>query len=123
MDSIYAIRRALRTMIEIFYRYRVHAAQARAFEHAYGPQGPWAKLFARHPGYRRTRLFRHRTEPDIYVTLNVWESKADWDAARDAYREEYSGLERQLALLKIEERLLGFYEGAQEYRAPDDFQA
>jgi hypothetical protein len=32
-------------MIEIFYRYRVHPAQVRAFEHAYGPAGRWPKLF------------------------------------------------------------------------------
>ncbi|MDQ2992225.1 MAG: hypothetical protein M3R30_05330 [Candidatus Eremiobacteraeota bacterium] len=37
-------------MIEVFYRYRVHTAQIRAFEHAYGSTVPWAKLFAQHPG-------------------------------------------------------------------------
>ena len=110
-------------MVEIFYRYRVHTAQARAFEHAYGPQGPWAKLFARHPGYKRTRLFRHRDEPGIYVTVDVWESKADWDAFRRLYSEDYRRLDKQLALLKLEEHLLGFYEGAQEYRAPMDTHA
>lgn len=107
-------------MVEIFYRYRVHASQARAFEHAYGPQGPWAKLFARHPGYRRTRLFRHRDDSTIYVTVDVWDSKADWDAFRQAHASEYNRLDRQLALLKIEEHLLGFYEGSEEYRRPVD---
>lgn len=102
-------------MVEIFFRYRVHPSQARAFEHAYGAQGPWAKLFARHPGYRRTRLFRHKDDPAIYVAVQVWETKADWDAFREAGAEEWKRLERQLALLKIEERLLGYYEGQDEY--------
>lgn len=110
-------------MVEVFYRYRVHPSQVRAFEHAYGPQGPWAKLFARHPGYKRTRLFRHRDEPGIYVTVDVWETKADWDAFRRLYNEDYRRLDKQLALLKLEEHLLGFYEGTEEYRVPVDTRA
>ena len=35
-------------MIEVLYRYRVHPAQVRAFEHAYGQQGPWVGLFSKH---------------------------------------------------------------------------
>lgn len=110
-------------MIEVFYRYRVHPAQARAFEHAYGSTGPWAKLFGRHPSFRRTRLFRHRTEPGIYLTVDVWESKADYDVFRRMYSEDYRRLDRQLAMLKLEEHLLGFYDGTEEYRAPIDTHA
>jgi heme-degrading monooxygenase HmoA len=110
-------------VVEIFYRYRVHPAQARAFEHAYGPNGPWAKLFARHPGFRRVRLFRHKTEPDIYVTMDVWQTKADFDAFRRLYNEEYRRLDQQLAMLKLEEQLLGFYEGDEEYQPPIDTRA
>jgi heme-degrading monooxygenase HmoA len=105
---------------EIFYRYRVHPVQARAFEHAYGPTGPWAKLFARHPGYKHTRLFRHKKEEDVYVTIDVWESKADYDTFRRMYAADYRRLDKQLALLKLEEHLLGFYEG-DEYAAPPGY--
>jgi heme-degrading monooxygenase HmoA len=107
-------------MVEIFYRYRVHPSQARAFEHAYGAAGPWARLFGRHPGYVRTRLFRHKDEPGIYVTVDVWTSKADFDAFRRMFSNEYRKMDKDLALLKLEEHLLGFYEGADEYRAPLD---
>lgn len=107
-------------MVEVFYRYRVHPAQTRAFEHAYGPAGPWAKLFARHPGFRHTRLFKHKEEPGIYVTVDVWNAKADFDAFRKLFAAESRSLEKQLALLTLEEHLLGFYEGEAEYRAPID---
>ena len=110
-------------MIEVFYRYRVHPAQVRAFEHAYGPTGPWAKLFAQHPGYRRTRLFRHSQDAAIYVTVDAWETKADWDAFRVDFSAPYAALDRQYALLKMEEHLLGFYDGDEEYRAPLDTRA
>lgn len=107
-------------MVEIFYRYRVHPAQARAFEHAYGPDGPWAQLFRKHPGYRRTRLFRHKMEPQVYVTVDVWNSKADYEAFRQLHAPDYRRLDSQLALLKLEENVLGYYEGEHEYHPPVD---
>jgi heme-degrading monooxygenase HmoA len=107
-------------VIEVFYRYRVHPQQVRAFEHAYGQNGPWVQLFARHPAYRRTRLFRHKTDPHIYVTVDVWETKEAYDDFRAQNADEYNRLDAQLAMLKLEEHLLGYYEGPDEYRAPLD---
>jgi hypothetical protein len=104
-------------MIEVLYRYRVHPAQVRAFEHAYGPAGPWAALFSTHAGYRRTRLFRHRSEAGVYLCMDVWNSKADWDGFRAENAAAYSQLDRDLHLLYVEELLLGYYEGQEEYRA------
>ena len=107
-------------MIEVFFRYRVHPAQVPAFEHAYGPSGPWALLFSRHPAYKRTRLFRHKAEANVYITIDVWESKAAYDEFRSQNADEYNRLDAQLAMLKLEEHLLGYYEGPDEYRAPID---
>jgi len=104
-------------MIEVLYRYRVHPAQARAFEHAYGPRGPWAGLFSTHPGYRRTRLFRHKNETGVYLCVDVWGSKAEWDHFRAENAAAYSQLDRDLHLLYVEELLLGYYEGEEEYQA------
>jgi heme-degrading monooxygenase HmoA len=110
-------------MIEVFWRYRIHVSQKRAFEHAYGSTGPWAALFGRHPGYRRTRLFRHKDDPGIYLTVDVWDSKADWDAFRSEFADDYLRLDRQLAMLKMEEHLLGYYDGTDEYQPPIDAMA
>ena len=107
-------------MVELFYRYRVHPAQARAFEHAYGPAGPWAQLFATHPGFRRSRLFRHKNESGVYISVDVWESKAAWDDFRTHSAETYARLDRDLHMLYLEEHLIGYYEGEEEYRASFD---
>ena len=107
-------------MIEVFYRYRVHPQQARAFEHAYGQEGPWAALFRQHPGYRRTRLFRHKSDPQIYITIDAWESKQAYDEFRTEHADQYNRLDAKLSMLKLEEHLLGYYEGPEEYRAPLD---
>lgn len=110
-------------MIEIFFRYRVHPSQVRAFEHAYGPTGPWAALFAGKPGFRRTRLFRHRTEPNIYVTVDVWDSKELYDTFRSEHADDYARLDAHFRMLHLEEHLLGYYEGQEEYRSPADARA
>lgn len=107
-------------MIEIFYRYHVHPSQVRAFEQAYGPRGPWAKLFEHQPGFKRTRLFRHRKQQDVYVTVDIWESKSDYDAFRKRYAADYHRLDGQLSMLKLDEQLLGYYEGTLEYQGPLD---
>jgi heme-degrading monooxygenase HmoA len=105
-------------MIEIVYRYQVHASQARAFEHAYGPSGPWVALFRRYPGYRRTRLFRHKQNSSLYICVDVWETKADFEAFRSAAADIYGRMSNQFRMLYIEELLLGYYEGEYEYQAP-----
>lgn len=107
-------------MIEVFWRYRVHPSQARAFEHAYGPTGPWAGLFGRNAGFRRTRLFRHKDDIAIYVRLDVWGSKGEWEAFRSEFADEYLRLDRQLGMLRMEEHLLGYYDGPDEYQPPVD---
>ena len=82
--------------------------------------GHFEVLFAGHPGFRRTRLFRHKALTGVYVTLDVWETKAHWEAFHRAAEEAYRVLDRRLAMLKLDEQLLGFYEGSEEYQAPPD---
>ncbi len=103
-------------MVEIFYRYRVHPSQAKAFEHAYGSTGPWAALFSQHPGYRRTRLFQQKSDPGVYLTVDVWDSKEQWDEFRRVFAMQYARLDKDLSMLKLEEHLLGFYDGTEQSR-------
>ena len=112
-----------RAVVEVFRKYRVHASAARAFEHAYGPAGPWAAFFARSKGFRRIRLFRNRTEPTTYVQIQVWESKAGWVAFLEEHKDEYAQLAKELRLLRMDQELLGYYEGAHEYQPPVDARA
>jgi heme-degrading monooxygenase HmoA len=104
-------------MIEVIYRYEVHPSQVRAFEHAYGPAGPWVELFQKFPGYRHTRLFRHKQQAELYVCVDVWDSKADYDAFRADAADRYAQMSRDYRMLYIEELLLGYYEGEQEYQS------
>ncbi|MBV9271923.1 MAG: antibiotic biosynthesis monooxygenase [Candidatus Eremiobacteraeota bacterium] len=110
-------------MIEVFRRYRVHPAQARAFEHAFGSTGPWSKFFARSSGFRRVRLFRHKHEPQTYVQIQVWEAKSDWEAFLAQYPDDYRRIAKELRPLVLEQQLLGYHEGTSEYQPPVDARA
>ncbi len=57
------------------------------------------------------------------MTIDVWESKEAYDRFRSERAHEYGRLDRELHLLYLEELLLGYYEGADEYRAPLDTMA
>jgi len=65
-------------------------------------------------------LFRHKGEPGVYVTVDVWDSKGLYDAFRAEYAFDYARIDRELQMLKLEELLLGYYEGEDEYRAPSE---
>jgi heme-degrading monooxygenase HmoA len=57
------------------WQYRVGGNSVHEFERAYGPEGPWVKLFRRHSGYVRTELHRDLQKPSWYITVDYWQSK------------------------------------------------
>lgn len=116
-------QRTSKPVVEVFRKYRVHASAARAFEHAYGPSGEWARFFASSPGFRRIRLFRSRDESQTYVQIQVWESKDAWVAFLEQHREAYAALVKELRMLRMDQELLGYYEGEREYQPPVDTRA
>src|SRR5205085_10391597 len=74
-------------MIALVWRYEVRDEARAAFEATYAPTGAWAQLFARGDGYRGTELFR--SEDGSYLTLDIWRSRADFDAFLAAHRDDY----------------------------------
>ena len=79
-------------MIALVWRYEVLEEARAAFEATYAPTGAWAQLFARADGYRGTELFR--AEDGSYLTLDIWRSRADFDAFLAAHRDDYEALDR-----------------------------
>jgi heme-degrading monooxygenase HmoA len=91
----------------IIWRYRVRGDRTAEFERAYGPQGDWARFFARSPAYSGTRLYREAGDPAHYLTIDEWRSRADHDAFRAANEREYAAIDRRFeAWTESEECLL-----------------
>ena len=94
-------------MIAIIWTYRVKPETQAEFEAAYGPDGDWARLFARQQGYLGTELLRG--EDGAWLTIDRWRHQADFDAFLAAHRSDYDALDRATEGWTLEERRIGVW--------------
>ncbi len=79
--------------------YEVVPAAADRFVRAYGPDGDWARLFARADGYAGTKLFRSEGSGIRFLTVDRWRDEASWKAFRARWSSAYEALDVALASL------------------------
>lgn len=89
------------------WEFEVEPASVAAFERHYGPEGSWAKLFSRAPGYIETLLLRDANEPLRYLTIDRWRSAEDYKTFRAAFKDEYERLDEQCEALTTKETAIG----------------
>ncbi len=95
------------------WEYEVPVEHGGAFERAYGPEGDWVRLFRGAPGYVRTELHRDRARPGRYVTIDWWESEADWRAFREGRAREFEQLDARCAALTTREAEIGRFDAVE----------
>lgn len=81
----------------------MHLKHVDEFERAYGPEGAWASLFGRSPGYEGTRLFRDCNDENVYVTLDSWSDESAWNLFLRRWETEYHRLDEALGYLTVED--------------------
>jgi quinol monooxygenase YgiN len=94
-------------MYTIVWRFTVRPDRIDDFVRHYGPDGSWAKLFRSGEGYIGTELHRSVAEPNVYVTIDRWESQAAYDAFRQSRVADYQTMDAQFESLTIDEEHLG----------------
>jgi heme-degrading monooxygenase HmoA len=97
-------------MYVIAWRFRPHPGQEAAFEEAYGPSGPWTRLFHRGDGYLGTELLRSPDLPCEYLTLDRWTSEHAYHQFRTRFADAYADLDRQFEALLEAEIPVGTFE-------------
>ena len=80
------------------------------FVEAYAADGRWARLFARAPGFRGTVLMRPMSAGGWWLTIDRWESVADFDAFQKSLGGEYRALDAELEGAAGEEVFVGAFE-------------
>jgi heme-degrading monooxygenase HmoA len=75
----------------------------------YGPEGRWAKLFAKAPGFIRSELARSEYDGHKFVTVDVWESRAAYDAFRKQFEAEYDLLDMEMQAYTVNEQRVGSF--------------
>lgn len=76
------------------WEFRVRPGQDTAFLEHYGPEGTWARLFRRAPGFVETLLLRDLEAPLRFLTVDRWESAAAYREFRQRFDAEYLELDR-----------------------------
>jgi heme-degrading monooxygenase HmoA len=89
------------------WQFRPRPGAEQRFEEAYGPLGPWARLFARAEGFVRTELNRDLKDSRRYLTLDFWTSKEAYESFRARYAAEYAAIDQECEALTDEEKPLG----------------
>lgn len=95
------------------WEYRVRPDADEAFRREYGPHGGWVALFRRAPGYVSTQLYRDRADPQRYLTIDTWESRAAHDRFRLQFADAFHALDCACGRLTVSEVRLGEFEGVE----------
>ena len=96
-------------MIATIWRFRVHPESIGVFERTYDPHGDWAQLFARAQGHVGTELLRLDGDEPLYLTIDRWDSAADYHRAKDELDAEYAELDLRCEDYTSEETWLGLH--------------
>lgn len=107
------------THFSYIWEYEVPAESEPEFLRHYSPEGTWARLFRRAPGYLGTQLYRDRRRPGCFFTIDHWR---DQDAYRQFRRDlaaEFEALDRTCAGLTRREAHLGDFEPVAAEAAPE----
>lgn len=90
----------------IIWTYEVDAPNELAFCAAYGPNGDWAALFARAPGFIDIELLY---DGGRYATIDRWESPEAFDSFKTAHGAAYDALDAKCGHLTRAEHRIGAF--------------
>ena len=97
-------------MFVALWEYEVKPGDEERFEKAYGPDGAWVRLFRSDANYRETRLVRDVIRTAVYLTLDFWSSREDYEKFMAEHRAEYRAIDESTEHLTKNERRIGWYE-------------
>jgi heme-degrading monooxygenase HmoA len=96
-------------MYVIIWEFRPAPGREAEFEEQYGPTGAWVRLFQSASGYRGTDFLRSSSSPATYLTMDRWDSAAEYERFRHDRESEYLVIDEQCRQLTQEERHIGSY--------------
>jgi heme-degrading monooxygenase HmoA len=94
------------------WKFRPPEDREEEFAVAYGADGIWAALFGKVSGYLGTILYRPDEPGGWWMTIDRWNSLADFEAFQRELGEEYRMLDAQLEGVAGEEEFVGAFEEA-----------
>ena len=102
----------LTSKIESIWEYEVRDHFLPQFKIAYGPNGDWAKLFQKCPGYIKTELKQDIDNPNIFLTIDFWQSFSAFASIKQIIAAEYEDLDKRCNNYTLSEKHIGLFEMA-----------
>jgi heme-degrading monooxygenase HmoA len=96
-------------MFVIVWQFEIAEEKIAAFESAYGPDGPWARLFQQSPDYKGTELLRDTHEIGKYLTIDRWTSEQAFRTFRKQHDAEYEAIDRSCDAFTTRETRVGAF--------------
>ena len=97
-------------MIAVVWEFVVKQESIGDFRRIYGPDGDWAVLFRRYPGFEGTTLLQDEATATRFLTIDRWKDSGDFRRMKDESRQEYARLDEQCGALTVSEREIGVFE-------------
>lgn len=94
----------------VIWEFTVGEAEREAFERAYAPSGPWARLFAEGQGFLETRLLRSKESVGTYQTIDRWASREAYAEFKRAFAGRYDDLDEDVGGLSQRETYVGLFD-------------
>jgi len=91
------------------WKFRPPADREDEFALAYGADGVWAALFGKARGYLGTSLNRPDEPGGWWLTIDHWNSAADFEAFGRDFGDEYQALDTELEGVAGEEEFVGAF--------------
>ncbi|MGA8617718.1 MAG: antibiotic biosynthesis monooxygenase family protein [Candidatus Sulfotelmatobacter sp.] len=96
----------------IIWQFTVREEHTQEFVSSYNSNGDWATLFRRAEGYLGTQLLRSSQEPNIFLTIDRWESVSCFEIFQERFGAEYKKLDAQFEGYTSSEKKMGVFSEA-----------
>ena len=96
--------------IRTIWKYSVKSEYLIQFQQAYGPNGDWAELFKNCPGFIKTEFQRDTSNPNLFITIDVWESYEHFINFKDLIVTKYRLLDKICEEFTDSEEHIGVFE-------------
>ena len=97
-------------MYTIIWEFQIKPEKQSGFEKFYSSNGAWVELFRKSRGYIGSDLLHDEMNPFRYLTIDRWESKANYDDALSEWEMEYTALDLQCEGLTESESCIGKFQ-------------
>jgi heme-degrading monooxygenase HmoA len=92
------------------WRFRPPAGFEQQFAESYSSTGDWARLFRNAPGFQGTTLLRPIEPGGWWLTIDRWDSAANFDSFTEVFGDQYRALDAKLEGVAGVEEFVGAFE-------------